>query len=462
MRRIPMLMAILLLVDCGGGGPAASSEIEGRWEGLLTVQSMELAIAVEFGGMTDSLTAVIDIPAQGAIGLALTNVAVLEDSVSFDLPSGLGLARFRGVMAADSISGEFTQGSATGGFVLRRPGESAADLPYTVEEVEFETNGWTARGTLTIPAGDGPFPGAVLLSGSGIQDRNENVSGFEVFGVLADSLSRNGVAVLRCDDRGYGATPGQMLDITDSLLASDAALMLRFLEAGPSLDTTRTGFIGHSEGSTVALIAASDPGSGADFVICLAGPSVTGYEILLSQVEDLARLEGEDEERIEELVGLQRSIMDAILRGEPGRQQLDGLIEQQLRDEVAGLSAEELEELGDVDLYVASVKLQTLSVLESRWFAEFLALDPSVSAAGCSCPVLAVYGSLDVQVDPDVNGPRMQAVLESDPSSSVVVLEGVNHLFQTAVTGGIEEYGILEEAFDPALLPLILEWLRTL
>jgi pimeloyl-ACP methyl ester carboxylesterase len=154
--------------------------------------------------------------------------------------------------------------------------------------------------------------------------------------------------------------------------------------------------------------------------------------------------------------------MDAILLGEAGRQQLDSLIEQQLRDEVAGLSAEELEELGDVDLYVASVKLQTLSVLESRWFSEFLALDPSISAAGCSCPVLAVYGSLDLQVDPDVNGPGMQAVLESDPSSSVVVLEGVNHLFQTAVTGGIEEYGTLEEAFDPALMPLLLSWLGTL
>ncbi len=444
-------------LSCGGSRPV-EQDPSGRWNGVISISGQNIDIAVEIAGPADSLSATIDIPVQGAFDLGLDLVWMEGDSIGFSLPSFLGTAGFRGVIAGDAISGSFIQGGQEGTFMLRRA--FGGERPYTSREVEFESEGWTYSGTITMPPGEGPFPGVVLISGSGVQGRDEFVSGFGVLGAIADSLSCSGVAVLRCDDRGYGASPVAALYNTYRILAADARAMLRVLEAEEGVDTTRTGFIGHSEGSTVALIAAYDSTCGADFVICLAGPAVPGYDLLIEQITDISRLAGEDEERIQVLVEAQRAVMDAVMAGDSGVAALDSVLESQIRIQIESLSGEELAALGDVESYVAASLVQTRTIAGSPWFSEFIATDPAEFARACRCPVSAVYGSLDVQVDADQNAPVMAEALAGKEGSAVEVLEGANHLFQTAVTGGIEEYGALEQAFDPALLPLLHSWLR--
>lgn len=440
-------------VSCGGQEPSVQ-EPSGRWNGFISITGQTLDIAVEIEGQADSLSATIDIPVQGAFGLGLDLVWMRGDSIGFSLPSFLGMAEFRGVMTGDSLSGSFTQSGQAGTFLLRRA--FGGERPYTSREVEFESEGWAYSGTITMPPGEGPFPGVVLISGSGVQGRDEPVSGFGVLGAIADSLSCNGVAVLRCDDRGYGASPVAALYNTYRILAADARAMLRVLEAEEGVDTTRTGFLGHSEGSTIALIAAFDSTSGADFVICLAGPAVPGYDLLLEQIGDMSRLAGEDEERIRMLVEAQREVMDAVLAGDSGTAALDSILESQIRTQVESLSEEDLAAIGDVENYVAANLMQTSATATSPWFGEFITTDPAEYAAACRCPVLAVYGSLDVQVDAGLNAPVMAEALAGNEASAVEVLEGANHLFQEANTGSVEEYASLGPRFVPGLIPLVL------
>lgn len=459
---VPVTCAILfplVTLSCGGRRPAAPAEIAGSWEGLLSVQGLEMEINVDFTGNPDSLAGTIDIPVQGAFGLALTGVSIEGDSVAFDLPSGLGLARFRGVAAQDSIYGSFAQGSATGSFFLRRPGALDAELPYESEDIELAVNGTILRGTLTAPPGEGPFPGVVMITGSGIQDRDETVLGFAVFGVLADSLTRNSIAVLRCDDRGFGGLPAGDPLASDSILVEDASAMLIRLEDDPRVDDARTGFLGHSEGSTIALRAASTPGSRADFVICLAGPAIPGYDILLDQVEVFSRLEGETEETVAGNVAMQRAIMDAVLAGEEGAASLDSLLEMQARSDYEALP-DSVADAGSVEDYILAMKARSIALLGSPWFMEFLLLDPAIYAEECPCPILAVYGSMDMQVDDELNAPAMAGALSGAQESVVETLEGANHLFQAAVTGGIEEYSTLPREFVPGLIPLILDFIQ--
>lgn len=449
------LLAILSAAALSCGGPErAAQDPSGRWNGFISISGQNLDISVDIEGSPDSLSASIDIPVQGAFGLGLDLVWMRGDSIGFSLPSFLGTAGFSGVMSGDSISGCFTQGGQAGTFLLRRA--FGGERPYTSREVEFESEGWAYSGTITMPAGEGPFPGVVLLSGSGVQGRDELVSGFGVLGAIADSLSCNGIAVLRCDDRGYGASPVAALYNTYRIQAADARAMLGVLEAEDGVDTTRTGFLGHSEGSTVALIAAFDSTSGADFVICLAGPAVPGYDLLLEQIGDISRLAGEDEERIGILVEAQRDVMDAVMAGDSGASVLDSILESQIRTQVESLSEEELAAVGDVENYVAATLMQTRTTATSPWFVEFVTTDPAEYASACRCPVLAVYGSLDVQVDAGLNAPVMAGALAGNAASTVEVLEGANHLFQAANTGSIEEYASLGQSFVPGLIPLLL------
>ena len=453
MNRMLLMSAAAAALSCGGQGPAVQDP-SGRWDGMISISGQNLDITVDITGPADSLTATIDIPVQGAFDLGLDLVWIEGDSIGFSLPSFLGTAGFRGVMAGDSISGSFSQGGQEGSFMLRRA--FGGDRPFTSREVGFESEGWTYSGTITMPEGEGPFPGVVLLSGSGVQGRDELVSGFGVLGALADSLSCNGVAVLRCDDRGFGASPVAALYNTYRIQAADARNMLRILEAEEGVDTARTGFLGHSEGSTVALIAAFDSTCGADFVICLAGPAVTGYDLLLEQIGDISRLSGDDEERTRQLVEGQRDVMDAVLLGDSGAAALDSVLESQIRAQISSLSGEELAAIGDVDDYVAATLMQTRTTATSPWFGEFITTDPAEYAAACRCPVLAVYGTLDVQVDAEMNAPVMAEALAGVAGSGVEVLEGANHLFQAASTGSIEEYPALGRRFVPGLIPLLL------
>ena len=448
-----------LLASCGQA-PQVNSDVSGAWEGSISISGIVLDIDVIFiVDDTGSYEASMDIPVQGAFGLELVNVFVRGDSVGFELPSNLGEASFRGVLESDLISGVFSQGGVDGSFELNRAsGIAMEEIPYTVTEVTITGEDVSLAGTLTIPEGTSPFPAVVLFTGSGLQDRDENVMGFRVFGELADHLTRSGIAVLRCDDRGFGGSVGEIDHLTDSVFACDASLMLDYMLAQSDIDPDRIGILGHSEGSTVAFITADWKPEDVAFVVSMAGPSISGYEVLLGQIEMLCRQAGIPEEEIARNVETQRKVMDIILAGDD-HSGLDELFRYETLASLEDLSEEELAGLGDIDVYVDYVVAQSIEQVESEWFENFLQHDPADEISAVSCPVLALYGSLDIQVPPERNLEAMQMALSDNSSALVMVIEGANHLFQAAVDGSVEEYAALEPEFIDGFELTVSDWI---
>ena len=381
------------------------------------------------------------------------------DSIRLNLPSDLGEASFAGVLDSDTISGTFNQRDMEGSFELHRiPDIAVEEIPYTASEVTIEGEDVSLAGTLTIPEGEGPFPGVILLTGSGLQGRDENIFGFQVFGGLADHLTRSGIAVLRCDDRGYGESTGPLENLTDSVITGDAALMLDLMLSQQDVDPEQVGILGHSEGSTVAFMVASlNPGDVA-FVVSMAGPSISGYQVLLGQVETLGLQSGLTVEEVARKVEVQREIMDIILAGN-GNSELEELLRSEIIESLRELSEEDLAAIGDFDAYVESVVAQTMTQVGSDWFLNFLLHDPADEISVVSCPVLALYGGLDVQVPPDRNLESMETALAENPSAIVMVFDGANHLFQAAVTGSVEEYTTLEPEFTEGFQLTVSDWI---
>jgi fermentation-respiration switch protein FrsA (DUF1100 family) len=448
-----------LLASCGQT-TQVNSDISGAWEGSISVSGIELDINVDITvDDNGSYEVIMDIPVQGAFGLELVNVFVRGDSVGFDLPSNLGEASFAGVIDGDLISGVFSQGGAVGSFELQRASEvSTEEIPYTVSEVTIAGEDVSLAGTLTIPEGGGPFPAVVLFTGSGLQDRDENVMGFRVFGELADHLTRSGIAVLRCDDRGFGGSVGEIEHLTDSVFAYDASLMLNYMLAQPDIDPDRIGILGHSEGSTVAFITTDWQPEDVAFIVSMAGPSISGYEVLLGQIEMLCRQAGLPEEEISRNVETQRKVMDIILAGDD-HSGLDELFRYETVASLEELSEDELAGLGDIDVYVDYVVAQSIAQVESEWFLNFLQHDPADEISAVSCPVLALYGSLDIQVPPERNLEPIQMALAGNPLARVLVIDGANHLFQAAVEGSVEEYATLEPEFIDGFESTVSDWI---
>lgn len=462
--RMPAAAApalIAMFAACGTEREAPSPDISGDWQGTLEVAGMTLDISVTFT-TGDTLSGTIDIPMQMAFDLELENEHLAGDSIHFELPSNLGLASFDGLAHPDSIAGRFLQSGVEGVFVLRRPAP-APDLPYAEEEVEIPVSGWTYSGTFSIPEGEGPFPAVVMLTGSGMQDRDENVFGFEVFGTLADSLTRAGIAVLRCDDRDFCAETPPTAIPSESLLAADAAGMLLWMEGRAEVDTSMLGLLGHSEGSSIALRAAAAGGAPArpDFVVCMAGPAVSGYDLLLVQVLEQARLSGFPEQQAASQRDAQRRIMDLVISG-GGEEEIRAIIAEQVRQVIALLPPEQVAVMGDTAAYVAESVEQSLEMIRSEWFRSFLTEDPSAFASSAGVPVLALYGALDSQVPSAQNAPPMERALAGSERSRVIVLEGANHLFQAAVTGGVDEYAVLAREFVPGFTDSIAGWISGL
>jgi hypothetical protein len=457
---VAVLYAAVSLLFCAGPPEPSEPDPSGHWDGAISILGMDLAFMIDVEKAADgSWSATMDIPDQGAWDLPLQDFRTEGDSVWFDLPSNLGTARFSGIASDSLITGRYTQSGYEGTFELR-PGEAVEVVPppYTVEEVRIEGEDVSLAGTLTLPEGEPPFPGVVLYTGSGSQDRNESVMGFRVFGVLADSLTRKGIAVLRCDDRGFAGSWGGLDHVTDSVFAYDASLMLDYMLSRPEIDPGRVGLLGHSEGSTVAFMVAAARPDDVAFVVSMAGPSVSGYEVLLSQIETLGIESGLSEEEIRDNLDAQREIMDLVVEGGDASE-LEEVFRASVLEGLDRLSDEELASLGDVDAFVEESVRQAVESVNSDWFRNFVTHDPADEISGTTCPVLAVYGSLDIQVPPSVNLEPMEEALSGNPDCQVVLFDGANHLFQAAVTGSVEEYASLPGEFTGGFTDAVADWI---
>jgi len=331
----------------------------------------------------------------------------------------------------------------------------------TTEDVTFASGDAELAGTLSIPAGAGPHPAIALISGSGPQDRTGEIAlapGFQPFRLLAEALTARGIAVLRFDDRGVGASTGDPTDTTTGDVADDAAAAARFLREHPRIDPDRVGLLGHSEGAiAAAIVAARDPDIA--WAVALAGPAVNGYELLVRQVDRILRSEGVPEEEIAAAVDAEHRVLDLAL--EQRWDEAEQLLFDEFMEDVATLPEEQRAALGDLETLARQRARASVDTLRIPWFAFFLRHDPSDDWEQVTSPVLALFGGLDVQVDADQNREAIEAALARGGNSdgTVITLPAANHLFQQANTGALSEYGLLPPEFAPGLLETLGDWL---
>lgn len=341
----------------------------------------------------------------------------------------------------------------------RRPQEPKRPFPYTAEEVSYASGEIKLAGTLTIPQGSGqgsgPFPAVLLITGSGPQDRDDASYGHQPFLVIADHLSRRGIAVLRVDDRGTGGSTGNVDEATTADFARDALAGVRFLKSHPRIAKDRIGLLGHSEGGIVAPLAASQSPDVA-FVVLLAGTGVPGAEIVRRQSELIARAKGAPEEAIQRSQeALQRTF--EVLRVVPDRAARTASLRPLGKDLLVTLSEDQIRTLGGIGAAGDAV----VKGINTPWFRYFIDYDPRPALRKVKVPVLALNGTLDLQVPPDPNLPEIAKALKQARNQDVTVrrLPGLNHLFQPATTGSPAEYGVIETTIDPQVLDLVTSWI---
>lgn len=482
LRALPSFLltaAVLALAACARATPAASPTpqptqptapvsqeslaLAGRWEGKVLLPSASLQIIVALERQGDGWTGTIDIPAQGAAGIPLVNVDVAFPNVHFEMLPGPRVAKFNGEVQPDGrIAGQFTQSGVEGSFDLARPVvQPTPVLPYRAEEVSFANGDTTLAGTLTLPPGDGPHPALVLISGSGQQNRDEELAGvlgYRPFAAIADALTRQGIAVLRYDDRGVGQSTGDPSQATTEDFAADAEAAWAYLRSRPDIDPDQIGLLGHSEGAIIAaMIAARNPQ--VAFVISMAGPAVSGYDTLLKQVERLTLAVGGTQADADTAVEQQKAVLDLVVAEDWTA--LEGVVRQLIQAQVQGLPKAQQDALGDVDQFIDQQTAAQMQQLRSPWYQYFVAHDSGADWAQVKAPVLALFGGKDTQVDAEQNRPALEAALRraGNQDVTVVVLPDANHLFQTAQTGAPQEYASLSTDFDPGFLPAISAWL---
>jgi pimeloyl-ACP methyl ester carboxylesterase len=333
-------------------------------------------------------------------------------------------------------------------------------VPYVEEDVAFENGDVTLAGTLSLPPTDGPHPAVVLVSGSGPQNRDESLGGgiaIKPFRLLADALTRAGIAVLRYDDRGVGESTGTFSTALVQDFASDAEAGIAYLANRDEINGDQIGLLGHSEGGLVAAMLGAR-NEDLDFIISLAGPGVNGRDVLRLQNQRLMEAEGASQEEIEAQVAFVEELFTVI--GDP--EAMEALAYERTLEQIEALPEEERESIGDVEAYARRLAEQTAQQYSAGWFESFLNYDPGTDWAQTTAPVLAIFGGKDVQVDAEQNAPALEAALEEagNEDYEIVILPDANHLFQTADTGGFSEYANLPAEFTPDLVPTILDWLN--
>lgn len=467
--RIALIALILLMSVAANAG--AQPSMAGRWEGGITVLGGRLIIIVVLTDDANAFKGTIDVPQQGGKGLPLTNLRVEPTKIHFEFGAGAGSATFDGELKDGVISGKFEQAGITGTFDLKRPDPGAkpesgaappapvAPPPYKEEEVTLKSGAVTLAGTLSLPASGKPGPAVVMITGSGAQNRDEEIFGFRPFWVIADYLTRHGIAVLRCDDRGVGGSTGSTVQSTPADFADDALAGVRYLQGRPEVDKTRVGLMGHSEGGMVAPMLAARV-SDIAFIILMSGPGLTGEQIMLAQSELVGRPAGRTDEQIRRNQEIQRK-MFASARSGTGWNEVEAMIRVELKAVVDAMPEAQRKALGDQEKFVAARVNGQLASAQSPWFKFILDFDPATVLEKVRCPVLALFGEHDVQVPAGPNRAAMERAFARGGFKNyrIEVFPRANHLYQDSDTGGVNEYARLKKEFVPGFLDLVGSWI---
>ena len=404
----------------------------GTWSGKLDVQGTKISLVFHL----DEENPTMDSPDQGAKGIPIEVTRTATGSITIKVPS-IG-ATYEGLWLIKQIAGTFKQMGASlpltltpGEEKLNRPQTPVGPFPYTTEEVSFANGDAVLKGTLVLPDGYcRKTPVLIMVTGSGLQNRDEEIYEHKPFAVIADALARDGIATLRYDDRGFGESTGDLVLCTTEDLKNDALAGIDLLRKR----FDKVGVIGHSEGGTIALMLAAE--NKADFIVSLAGMVVSGKETLLWQNRVSLAAAGIPAETIDSYCKALETVFDASTAGMP----LPSTSQ-------FGLPAALSQNLSAV-----------MRQLSMPYLKHFVTLDVRPLLGVVSCPVLALNGTKDMQVEAESNLGALRSGLPDNPCNKLETVEGVNHMFQHCQTGMTTEYRDIEETFAPEVLETLVEW----
>lgn len=444
---------------------SSAQDITGQWNGLLKVQDgVQLRLVFHINKTESGYASTMDSPDQGANGLPVNTTKFENNTLSLEA-AGLGIT-YTGTLANGLIDGTFVQRGMSLPLQLtreevkaakpNRPQEPKSPFPYYTEDVTFGNDEAKVQlaGTLTLPSKTGKFPVVVMISGSGPQNRDEELLGHKPFLVIADHLTRKGIGVLRFDDRGVGKSTGDFKSATSADHASDALSAVAYLKTRPEVDAKKIGLVGHSEGGLIAPMAAVKSKDVA-YIVLLAGPGIPGHEILALQTGLINKANGMDDEKLKLELDQLKGAMDIVMYTKDlseMRSKLTDFIREAIKKHPEsvpkGLTEEEL------------IK-NNVESLATPWMQFFLKYDPAVNLTKVKCPVLALNGERDLQVPPKEDLAAIGKYLKQAGNKNFKTKEmpGLNHLFQECKTGAPAEYAAIEQTFSPSALEEVSGWI---
>lgn len=436
-----------------------AQDITGAWYGRLA--QVDLNIVFHISEKDGSYKTEMDSPDQKAQGIPTSTTTFDGTRLTIEIPK-LN-AQYKGEYSNGEIKGTFTQHATP--FTLnlsrqetkrKRPQEPKPPFPYYIEDLTFENPkaGITLAGTLTRPQKEGSFPAVILISGSGAQDRNEELMGHKPFWVIADYLTRQGIAVLRFDDRGFGKSGGKFHGATSQDFATDVQAAVDYLRKRKDIQSNLVGLIGHSEGGMIApMVAADDPQIA--FIVSLAGVGTKGLDLLVTQAVTFSKVAGGKEEEIKQIEITQREAAQ-IVTNYPVKQAIGKL------DSLYKISFEKMPSVQSLTPEEKQKSIQqAIARLTDPWMRYFIAYDPAPVLAKVKCPVLALNGEKDIQVIAPENLEGFRNALQKGGNRQVktVSFPGLNHLFQECKMGTIDEYALIEQTFSPDALKVMGDWI---
>jgi uncharacterized protein len=428
--------------------------LDGDWDGALDVGAgMKLRLAFHIKTGPHGTIGTLDSIDQQAMGIGVSNIARNDAQVNLEIHAAG--ASYQGTLdpSGHAITGQWQQGGRTmplilmlrpanqAQVILKRPQMPVKPYPYREEDVGFDNAAEHVHlaGTLTLPQGSGPFPAVILVAGSGPNTRDEPIMGHRLFLVIADHLTRHGIAVLRFDKRGTGSSTGDYATATTVDFAHDVAAGVAYLRTRQDIDQKHVGLIGHSEGGLIVpMVAVHEPSIA--YIVMMAGTGVNGAEVWIEQLRLILKASNMSDASVAVALSQRHAIVD-ILRSEKD----PTIAATKLRALLTKLSPSQADGV--------------IATLNTEWFRDFFAYDPGPTLRMVRCPVLALDGSKDLQVSASQNLPAIRAALVNNPNAEVVELPGLNHLFQTATTGSPSEYGQIEETIAPLALDAITNWI---
>lgn len=412
----------------------AANAQEGTWNGELNVMGNKVPLVFNFS--TNGCT--IDSPSQGVNGIQAEKT--VKDDGTISVKVGMIGATFEGKMTDGEIKGTYVQNGfplpltlKPGKLVVKRPQTPVPPFPYKEESVSFTNAQYTFNGTLTLPENyTKNTPVVLMVTGSGQQDRDEELFSHKPFAVIADALARQGIASLRYDDRGWGDNSVNFADFTTDDFRQDAAAALPLLRKR----FNKVGILGHSEGGTIAMMLAAE--GKADFIVSLAGMVISGKETLIMQNHQAMTA-----------IGLPKEMVDSYCNG----------ISKALDEIASGKKVSEIN-IDDVPQALKPITIKALQQADTPYVRHFLTVDVGKLLPKIKCPVLALNGTKDTQVDCDANTTRIEKGL-ANCKHSIKKIDGVNHLFQHCNTGIVTEYQQIEETIAPEVLQVVAKWIKS-